>query len=159
MSNVDLAVPLSQRHFEDYPAGAIVEYGPIAVNEAEIVEFARRYDPQFIHVDAEAARQGPYGGLIASGWHTGSLMMRLLVDHFLGTPASLGSPGLAEIRWLAPVRPGDRLSVRVTILEARRSQSKPDRGVLHTFIEVLNQKREVVMSVKATNLMRCRNSG
>jgi len=159
MSNVDLAVPLSQRHFEDYPVGAIVEYGPIAVNEAEIVEFARRYDPQFIHVDAEAARQGPYGGLIASGWHTGSLMMRLLVDHFLGTPASLGSPGLAEIRWLAPVRPGDQLSVRVTILEARRSQSKPDRGVLSTFIEVLNQKREVVMSVKATNLMRCRNSG
>jgi acyl dehydratase len=156
MSNLDLPTPLKERHFEDYPVGAIVEYGPIAVSEAEIVEFASRFDPQFIHVDAEAARQGPYGGLIASGWHTGSLMMRLLVDYFLGTPASLGSPGLDEIKWLAPVRPGDQLSVRVTIQEARRSKSRPDRGVLRNLIEVLNQKREVVMSVKAANMMRCR---
>ena len=146
-----------QRWFEDYRPGLVLEFGPVAVDEAEVVEFARRYDPQPFHIDAEAAAQCAYGGLIASGWHTGSLMMRLLVEHYLSPVSSLGSPGLDELRWLAPVRPGDTLSVRVTILEARRSQSKPDRGLVRAKMEVLNQHREVVMSMKALNFTLCRN--
>ena len=145
-----------QRWFEDYRTGLVLEFGAVRVDEAEVIEFARRYDPQPFHIDAGAAARGPYGGLIASGWHTGSIIMRLLVEHYLSPVSSLGSPGLDELRWLAPVRPGDTLSVRVTILEARRSQSKPDRGLVQALIEVLNQRREVVMSMKAINFVRCR---
>ena len=104
------------RHFEDYPAGAVFELGEIAVEADELAAFAQRFDPQPFHVDAEAAAHSPYGGIIASGWHTGSLMMRLLATRFLSPASSLGSPGLDELRWPAPVRPGDRLSVRVTIV-------------------------------------------
>lgn len=145
------------RWFEDYPPGLVLEFGSTTLDESELVDFARRYDPQPFHVDADAAAQSGYGGLIASGWHTGSLMMRLLVEHFLSPESGLGSPGIDELRWLAPVRPGDRLSVRVTILEARRSQSKPDRGLIRTRIEVLNQRREVVMAMKALNFILCRS--
>jgi acyl dehydratase len=149
--------PPAQRWFEDYRPGLVLQFGAVAVDEAEVVEFARRYDPQPFHVDAGAAAAGAYGGLIASGWHTGSLMMRLLVEHYLSPASSLGSPGLDELRWLAPVRPGDVLSVRVTILETRRSRSKPDRGLVRSRIEVLNQRGEVVMSMLALNLTRCRD--
>ena len=147
-----------QRWFEDYRPGLVLEFGAIAVDEDEVVGFARRFDPQPFHVDAEAAAQGSFGGLIASGWHTGSLMMRLLVEHYLSPVASLGSPGLDELRWLAPVRPGDTLSVRVSILETRRSQSKPDRGLVRALMEVLNQRGEVVMSMKALNFILCRGA-
>jgi len=147
-----------QRWFEDYRPGLVLEFGSAAVDEAEVIEFARRFDPQPFHVDAEAAAQGSFGGLIASGWHTGSLMMRLLVEHYLSPVASLGSPGIDELRWLAPVRPGDTLSVRVTILETRRSQSKPDRGLVRALMEVLNQRGEVVMSMRALNFMLCRDT-
>jgi acyl dehydratase len=147
-----------QRWFEDYRPGLVLEFGSAAVDEAEVIEFARRFDPQPFHIDAEAAARGSFGGLIASGWHTGGLMMRLLVEHYLSPVASLGSPGIDELRWLAPVRPGDMLSVRVTILEARRSQSKPDRGLVRALMEVLNQRREVVMSMKALNFMLCRDT-
>lgn len=145
-----------QRYFEDYRPGLVLEFGNVRVDEAELVEFARRYDPQPFHIDAAHATAGPFGGLIASGWHTGSLMMRLLVEHYLSPVASLGSPGIDELRWLAPVRPGDVLSVRVTVLEARRSQSKPDRGLVRALMEVLNQRREVVMSLRALNFTRLR---
>ena len=146
-----------QRWFEDYRPGLVLEFGAMPVGQAEVVEFARRYDPQPFHTDAEAAAGGPYGGLIASGWHTGSLMMRMLVEHYLSPESSLGSPGLDELRWLAPVRPGDTLSMRVTVLEARRSRSKPDRGLVRAQMEVLNQRREVVMSMKALNFTLCRD--
>jgi acyl dehydratase len=149
----------AQRYFEDYTPGLVLEFGAVRVDEDEVVAFARRYDPQPFHIDAEAAAAGPFGGLIASGWHTGSLMMRLLVEHYLSPVASLGSPGIDELRWLAPVRPGDTLSARVTILEARRSQSKPDRGLVRAQMEVLNQRREVVMSMKALNFTLCRDRG
>jgi acyl dehydratase len=142
----------TQRFFEDYRPGLVLRFGAARVDEAEVVEFARRFDPQPFHVDAAQAAAGPFGGLIASGWHTGSLMMRMLVEHYL-SPASLGSPGLDELRWARPVRPGDTLSVRVTVVEARRSQSKPDRGVVRSLIEVLNQRDEVVMSMRAANLV------
>jgi acyl dehydratase len=157
LSATEFAVPAADRHFEDYAPGAVFEYGAIPVTETEIVEFARRFDPQYIHVDLERVVQGPFGGLIASGWHTAAMMMRLIVDNFLPQSASLGSPGIDELRWLRPVRPGDVLSVRLSILEATRSRSKPDRGVVRTLCEVLNQNREVVMSLKAMNIIACRS--
>ena len=147
--------PIEQRFFEDYIPGAVYEFGSISVEEEEIISFARRFDPQPFHTDPEAAAKSMYGGLIASGWHTASLMMRLVVDHYLSHVASLGSPGVDELRWLNPVRPGDTLSIRVTVTETRRSRSKPDRGVLQ-FCESLNQHGQVVMTMKAINLLACR---
>jgi acyl dehydratase len=158
LSGTEFAVPVADRHFEDYVPGAVFEYGQIPVTEAKIIEFARRFDPQYIHVDLERAVQGPFGGLIASGWHTAAMMMRLIVDNFLPRSASLGSPGIDELRWLKPVRPGDVLRVRLSVLEATRSRSKPDRGVVRTLCEVLNQDREIVMSLKAMNIMACRST-
>jgi acyl dehydratase len=157
MTTTDIAVPVGERHFEDYVPGAVLEYGSITLSEAEIIEFARRFDPQFIHTDPRAAAAGPFGGLIASGWHTAGVMMRLFVDHYLSHVASMASPGIDELRWQRPVRPGDTLSIRVLILEANRSRSKPDRGMVRSQIEVLNQDREVVMSLKAMNILRCRD--
>jgi acyl dehydratase len=150
------ATPIDQRFFEDYIPGAVYEFGSISVEEAEIISFAKRFDPQPFHTDPEAAAKSMYGGLIASGWHTASLMMRLVVDHYLSHVASLGSPGVDELRWLNPVKPGDTLSIRVTVTETRRSRSKPDRGVLHSFCESLNQHGQVVMTMKAINLLACR---
>jgi acyl dehydratase len=154
----DRTAPDAPGYFEDYVVGTTRELGSIAVEEAEIISFARRFDPQPFHTDPEAAKQSIFGGLIASGWHTASLMMRLVVDHYLSQSASLGSPGVDELRWLKPVRPGDVLSIRATVLEATRSRSKPDRGLIRTLVEVLNQHHEVVMSLKAMNLIRCRET-
>jgi len=139
--------------------GEVAEFGPIAIDKADVVAFARRYDPQPVHIDADAATAGPFGGLIASGWHTASLVMRVLVEHYLARGAALASPGVDELRWLQPVRPGDVLRVRVTVLEARRSRSKPDRGLVRTRIEALNQDDAVVMSMIAMNLFLCRVPG
>jgi acyl dehydratase len=158
LSATEFAVPVEERHFEDYAPGAVFEFGEIPVTEAEIIEFARRFDPQYIHVDRERAVQGPFGGLIASGWHTAAMMMRLIVDNFLPKTASLGSPGIDELRWLRPVRPGDVLSVRLSVLEGSRSRSKPDRGVVRTLCEVLNQDKAVVMSLRAMNIFACRGT-
>lgn len=152
----DFAAPIDDRYFEDYTAGAVYEYGHVTVSEAEILEFARRFDPQPIHVDPDFAATGPFKGIIASGWHTGSLMMRLFADHFLSRVASLASPGLDELRWPAPVRPGDVLRLRVTILEARPSRSKPDRGIVRTRAELLNQDDQPVLSTLPTNLLHRR---
>ena len=151
--------PVADRHFEDFVPGQVSEFGPIAIDEADIVAFARRYDPQPVHIDPHAAMVGPFGGLIASGWHTASLVMRILVEHYLARGAALASPGVDELRWLQPVRPGDVLRVRVTVLEARRSRSKPDRGLVRTRIETLNQDDAVVMSMIAMNLFLCRVPG
>jgi acyl dehydratase len=159
MEEQDLPVAVDQRHFEDYPAGSVVQYGPIVVDQAEVIDFARRYDPQEFHVDPERAARGPFGGVIASGWHTAAMMMRVLVDRFLPRAAGLGSPGMDELRWPAPVRPGDHLYVRITVVEARRSASKPDRGLVRILIEVIKDDSVVVMSVKAMTLMRCRSPG
>jgi len=159
MALFELPADADERHFEDYVPGAVHSCGPITADEADIVDFGRRYDPQPFHADPQRAAGGPFGGVIASGWHTASLMMRLLVDHFLPGQAGLASPGVDELRWLAPVRPGDRLSLRVTITEARPSRSKPDRGLVQTFNEVSNQRGEPVMTVKTMVLMRCRSAG
>ena len=150
--------PIDDRYFEDYLPGAVHEFGSIAVEEAELIGFGRRFDPQPFHTNAEAAKQSVFGGLIASGWYTASLMMRLFVDHYLSHVASLSSPGVDELRWLKPVRPGDVISLRITVSETRRSRSKPDRGIVHSYIEALNQNREVVMTMKAMNLLGARTA-
>jgi acyl dehydratase len=155
----DLAVPVEARHFEDYVPGAVCLYGAIAITEESIVEFARRYDPQPIHADPHAAAAGPFGGLIASGWHTIALVMRVLVERYLSHVAAIVSPGIDELRWMLPVRPGDVLSVRVTVLEASVSRSKPDRGLVRTLVEAVNQRDEVVLTMKAMNFMRRREPG
>ena len=151
MTNETLSVPVENRYFEDYLTGSVYEFGSIAVEQEEVIAFARRFDPQVFHIDPESAKETIYGGLIASGWHTAGLMMRLFSEHFLSKVASLGSPGVDELRWHKPVRPGDELSVRVTILETKRSRSKPDRGIVNSFIEVINQNLDVVMSMKSVN--------
>jgi acyl dehydratase len=150
--------PADNRYFEDYIPGSVYEFGSMRVEEEAMIEFARRYDPQAVHVDPEAARKSAFGGLIASGWFTAALAMRLLVDHYVSRVASMGSPGAGEVRWLKPVRPGDELSIRVEILEARRSKSKPDRGIVRASVEVLNQHREVVMTREAVGVTRCRSA-
>ncbi|GAA5132232.1 MaoC family dehydratase [Alloalcanivorax gelatiniphagus] len=153
MAVTTFAVPQSDRYFEDYPEGAVYEFGPIEVDEEELLSFARRFDPQPMHIDPEAAAAGPFGGLIASGWHTLSLMMRLMVDHYVSEVAGLASPGVDEVRWLRPVRPGDRLTLRATVLEARPSRSKADRGVIFALMESVNQDGQVVASFKGMNLI------
>jgi acyl dehydratase len=134
-------------YLEDFVAGTVYQAGSVTLTEAEILEFARRYDPQAFHVDPDAARASIYGGLIASGWQTVAVTMRLLVDQVFGESAGMGSPGVDELRWLLPVRPGDMLSPRVTVLESRPSRSKPDRGVVRFKVEVSNQDGELVMSL------------
>jgi len=126
------------------------------VDETEVVDFGRRFDPQPFHVDAGAAAAGPFGGLIASGWHTCALMMRLFAQEFLSPASSLASPGVDELRWILPVRPGDELVLRTTVEEARSSRSKPDRGLVRTRIELINQADEVVLRMVAMNLIRRR---
>jgi len=116
------------RHFEDLRAGEEYDLGEVTVDEAEMLAFAHRFDPQPFHVDAEAAADTPYGGLIASGWFTVGLFMRMYVDAVLADSTSQGSPGVSELRWLAPVRGGDRLRGRLSVLETRPSASRPDRG-------------------------------
>ncbi|RAI43426.1 MaoC family dehydratase [Rhodoplanes roseus] len=156
MNQPDFAVPIEDRYFEDYVPGVTYEYGTVAVTEAEVVEFARRYDPQAMHTDPQAAAAGVFGGLIASGWHTAALAMRLIATRWLTAVASLASPGIDELRWIKPVRPGDELRIRVTTVSAERSRSKPDRGLVRSFVEVLNQRDEVVMSMIGMVLVRCR---
>ncbi|HEX6512665.1 MAG TPA: MaoC family dehydratase [Chloroflexota bacterium] len=156
MAEADFAVARERRALEDFVEGAVYEYGPISFSADEMVEFARRYDPQLMHTDPEYAEAGPYGGLIASGWQTASMMMRLVVDHYLPTTASIGSPGVDELRWHRPVRPGDALRLRITVLEVRPSQSKPDRGILRSKWEALNQCDELVLSLAGVNFILTR---
>ncbi|POX43477.1 acyl dehydratase [Streptomyces sp. Ru73] len=147
----DFAAPITERYFEDYVPGSVYTYGSITLTEEEILDFARRFDPQSFHTDPAAAENGPFKGLIASGWHTSAVMMRLYADHYVSKVASLASPGVDELRWVQPVRPGDALSIRTTVLDARVSRSKPDRGIVRTAIEVLNQRDEPVLTVTALN--------
>ena len=151
----DQAVISRPRYFEDFPVGKVFEFGSITVTEQDIIAFAQEFDPQVMHTDPVAAAKGPTNGLIASGWHTVALVMRMYADHVL-PPDGLPAPGVDELRWLLPVRPGDTLSMRVTIQEARMSRSKPDRGIIRPFSEVLNQHGEVVLTMRPTNFVRGR---
>ena len=145
------------RYFEDYVPGLTVDCGSFSITEAEIVAFAKEYDPQPFHVDPVGAPDGPFGGLIASGWHTISLTMRQLVDHWVSPESSLGAAGVDEIRWPRPVRPGDTLHVRASVLEARRSKSKPDRGIMRSLIEVTTPDGAPVLRLIAINFILARN--
>jgi acyl dehydratase len=143
-------------YFDDYALGSTYECGSVSIDQASIVAFAKEFDPQPFHVDPVAAAAGPYGGLIASGWHTSALVMRLLVENYLAAESSLGSAGLDELRWPYPVRPGDTLRVRATVVESRRSLSKPDRGIVKTVVEAANSGGQTVMRATAINFMLVR---
>jgi acyl dehydratase len=156
LGDKDFTTAIDDRYFEDYVPGAAYEYGHTTVTEAEIVEFASRFDPQPIHIDPAYAAAGPFGGLIASGWHTAAIFTRMFVDHYISHAASLASPGVDELRWPVPVRPGDRLRMRATILEARPSKSKPDRGIVRTRCELFNQDDRQAFHQIATNFFATR---
>jgi acyl dehydratase len=151
--------PLNSRYFEDYVEGDVHRFGSIAVEGDEVVAFAKRFDPQPFHIDPEAAKLTQFGGIIASGWHTAALAMRLFADNYLTQVASFASPGVDELRWLKPVRPGDTLSMRVTVLKAAASKSKPDRGAVTSLVEVFNQVDEAVMTFTCVNLIGRRSPG
>ena len=151
-----MPVPYKERFIEDFSPGEVTEFGDYLITEEEILEYARRYDPQPFHVDREAAAESMFGGLIASGWMTGSIMMRLLVEHFISPVSGMGSPGVDEVRWPKPVRAGDRLRVRITTIEVKRSQSKPDRGIIQVQQEMINQHGDTVMSLRGTSFLKCR---
>jgi len=144
---VTFTSPPDDRYFEDYVPGHVHELGTVTLSEAEIIDFAKQFDPQYFHIDSEKAKTSRFGGIIASGWHTTSLVMRVYVERYLSHVASLASPGVDEIRWPNPVRPGDTLSVRVTILDARASRTKTDRGVVRGHVEAFNQRNEPVFTM------------
>ena len=134
-------------YLEDFRTGPLGDLGRRTLTKEEILAFAREYDPQPFHIDEEAAARSIFGGLIASGWHTIGVCMRMIVDGFVNRTASLGSPGFDEVRWLKPVRPGDTLTVRGEILDIIPSGSKPDRGIIHVRYEALNQHGELVLTM------------
>lgn len=140
------------KYLEDFAVGQVMEFPPRTVSEDEIIAFARDYDPQPFHLDKEAAKQSLFGGLCASGWHTAGLMMRMLVDHMIGKYASMGSPGIDQLRWVKPVFPGDTLHLRGEVLDVKFSQSKPDRGVITTRYEMTNQKGETVLTMQGKGM-------
>jgi acyl dehydratase len=137
------------RYWEDFRPGEVIDVGSVTVGADEIVAFARQYDPQPFHTDLDAPKDGPFGGLVASGWHTAALFMGLFVRAILEDAASMGSPGVEEIRWTAPVRPGDTIRGRVTVDEVRESATNPARGTIFTTSEVFNQDGVLVMRMKA----------
>jgi acyl dehydratase len=146
-------------YWEDFKVGERITVGTVSVDKDEVIEFASRYDPQSFHIDEEAARQSIYGGLIASGWHSCALIMRLICDSYMLEAASLGSPGLDSVRWPKPVRPGDTLTAYRTTVESRESKSRPEAGIVKTLWEVENQKGELVMTMSGINLFLRRNPG
>lgn len=139
------------RYFEDFHVGEIIPVGSTSVREAEIISFAKQYDPQPMHIDPNAASFTIYGGLIASGWHTVALFMRMIVDSVVGKASSLGSPGVEELRWPVPVRPGDTLTGQMEVLETRISNSRPSMGIVRWRGELRNQKGQLVLSLLGTN--------
>jgi acyl dehydratase len=139
-------------YFEDFAPGQDIDLGTRTVTEEEIVAFAREYDPQPFHVDRDAAAHSIFGGVVASGWHTCGMMMRMVVDGLLNRSASMGSPGLDGVRWLAPVRAGDTLNVRYQTVQVKASASKPDRGVVWSKWVAINQRGETVCTVEGMGM-------
>ena len=146
------------RYWDDYEVGQKFALGSTSFTADEIVDFGRRYDPQSFHVDADAARQSLFGGLIASGWHVTAKLMRLFVDNYVDQRTALGSPGVDEVRWLKPVRPGDTLNAWVVCAGKVPSKSRPEMGIIHEQWQATNQKGELVMTLKGTNMVRRRPS-
>jgi acyl dehydratase len=146
-------------YWEDFYPGQVLEAGGYSLSEEEIIDFARKYDPQPFHVDLEMAQQSYFGGLIASGWQTASICMRMICDLYLLESASLGSPGIDELRWVKPVRPCDTLSLKAAVLETRASASRPDMGTMRARSEVYNQHGELVMHMTGVGMFRRRAPG
>jgi len=146
-------------YWEDFYPGQVLEAGGASLSAEEIIEFGKKYDPQPFHVDEEQAKQSVFGGLIASGWQTASLCMRLICDLYLLEAASLGSPGVDELRWVKPVYPGDTLHLKSTVLETRASASRPDMGTVRSRSEVYNQHGELVMHMSGVGMFRRRSPG
>jgi acyl dehydratase len=149
--------PSRDLFFEDFAVGHRYETDPVTVSEGDIVAFARQFDPQYFHLDPAAASESAFGGLVASGLHTLSLAMRLFFDLNLWERAIIGSPGMNDVRWLAPLRPGDTVHTLVEISAVQRSRSKPDRGVVSTAHRMLNQHDQVILTATCVHLVRARN--
>jgi acyl dehydratase len=143
-------------HWEDFPVGAVFEFGGVTLTREAIIDFATAYDPQPFHLDDAAAEASLFGGLSASGWHTCALTMRMMCDAYLNQSASLGSPGIDELRWLKPVRPGDTLHVRMDVLQARLMASRPGVGLVLQSWTVSNQRTEPVLTMRGWGMLRCR---
>jgi acyl dehydratase len=145
-------------HFEDVAIGDVEPFGEYRMTKEEIIEFATQFDPQPFHLDEEAAKKTLLGGLAASGWHTAAVSMKLLYQSFLAHAASMGGPGIDELNWLKPVRPGDRLSLRRSVLGKKESQSRPDLGIILNLTEVVDQNGDVVMSYRNPIMLRRRDA-
>ena len=143
-------------YWEDFPAGHSMAFGAYPVTKEAVLDFAQRYDPQPFHVDEAAARDSLFGGLCASGWHTCAMAMRMMCDEYLLEAASLGSPGIDELRWLKPVFPGDTLGMRMEVLQARPMASRPQVGLVQTRWELHNQHGEPVMTMQGWGMFRRR---
>jgi len=140
--------------FADLQVGQVIEAGPYVLSQDELLSFAREWDPQWFHTDPEAAAQGPHGGLIASGWQTCGIAMRLAVAAALDGSESFASPGLAYVKWTHPVRAGDALSLKATVLDTRRSASQPTLGILRWRWQLFNQDGAQVLDLEATSLFK-----
>ena len=150
---------MATRYWEDFKVGEVEQIGGKRVDREEVIAFAEQYDPQPFHIDEASAKKSMYGGLIASGWHTCAMVMRMMCDAYLVQSASVGSPGIDNLKWLKPVRPGDTINARRTTLETRVSKSKPDIGIVSNLWEVFNQDGEMVMSMQGYGMFRLRNPG
>jgi acyl dehydratase len=150
---------LSTRYWEDFKVGEVEDIGGKRVDRDEIIAFATQFDPQPFHVDEAAAKRSMYGGLIASGWHTCAMVMRMMCDTYMLHSASVGSPGIDNLKWLKPVRPGDTITARRTTLDTRASKSRPDIGIVNNLWEVFNQDGEMVMSMQGYGMFRRRTPG
>jgi acyl dehydratase len=139
---------MSMLYWEDFKVGEVVETGRHTFTEEEIIAFAKQFDPQPFHVDPEAAKNSFYGGIIASGWHTCCVAMRYMVQYYIGRSASMGSPGMDNVRWLKPVRPGDTITFLRVITESRASQSRPNAGLLKSIAQAVNQHGETVLTME-----------
>ncbi|HRI16907.1 MAG TPA: MaoC family dehydratase [Burkholderiaceae bacterium] len=159
MDEPNLTAARHRLHWEDFPVGSVREVDGPVVARGEIIEFATRFDPQPFHLDEAAARQTHFGGLVASGWHTAALAMRMICDAYLHDCDSRGSPGIDKLRWTAPVRPGDRLRMRMTVLSARPMQSRPGVGLVESRWQVFNQHDELVLEMSGWGMFGRRPAG
>lgn len=146
------------RYWEDYEVGAVYEIGSKTMTKEEMIDFASKFDPQPFHLDEDAGRKSIFRGLAASGWHTSSEVMRLLVDNYISRETSMGSPGIDELRWLKPVLAGDTISAKVRIMDKKPSRSRPEMGSIFNQYEVYNQNGELVMTMKGIGLFRRRST-
>ncbi|HYS01841.1 MAG TPA: MaoC family dehydratase [Candidatus Eisenbacteria bacterium] len=150
---------MTKRYWEDFIVGEALALGATQpVTEEAIIAFARQYDPQYFHVDPARAKESIFGGLVASGWHTASMVMRLWVDAIVSKTVSMGSPGVEDLRWPAPVRPGDTLTSRAVVLETRPSKSRPEMGLVRWRAETSNQREELVFTMTGTSFIGRRPS-